>query len=76
MLAEQLRAPVLMDERRGRADAKRMGFRVIGTGALLVAAKRRGSVDEVAPPLALLVEHGYRISARLQRALLEMSGEG
>ena len=75
VLAEQLRAPVLMDERRGRIESQRMGVRVIGTGALFVAAKRRGLIDEVGPLLALLVENGYRISERLQLALLKMSGE-
>jgi predicted nucleic acid-binding protein len=49
--------------------------RVIGTGALLIVAKRRGSVDEVGPLLAWRVENGYRISERLQLALLEMGGE-
>lgn len=75
VLAEQLGAPVLMDERKGRIESRRRGIRVIGTGALLVAAKRKGLVDEVAPLLAALVESGYRISDRLQRALLELSGE-
>ena len=75
VLAEQSRAPVLMDERRGRVEAQRLGIRVIGTGALLVAAKRRGSVDQVGPLLVSLVEQGYRLSDRLQQALLEMSGE-
>jgi len=75
MLAEQSGAPVLMDERRGRVESRRMGIRVMGTGALLVAAKRRGLVDKVGPLLAALVESGYRLSDRLQLALLEMSGE-
>jgi predicted nucleic acid-binding protein len=75
VLAEKLRAPVLMDERRGRIESQRMGVRVIGTGALLVAAKRRGLLAEIGPLLAFLVQNGYRISDRLQLALLEMSGE-
>jgi len=76
LLAEQYRLPVLMDERKGRREAGRMGVEVIGTGAVLVAAKRKGVVDEVRPLLESLVRQGYRLSERLQKALLEMSGEG
>lgn len=75
LLAEQRHLPVLMDERRGRREARHMGVEVIGTGAVLVAAKRRGLVGEVRPLLDALVREGYRLSGRLQKALLEMSGE-
>lgn len=75
LLAEQWHLPVLMDERKGRREAIRMGIEVIGTGAIIVAAKRKGLVEEVRPLLELLVQQGYRLSDRLQKALLEMSGE-
>lgn len=75
LLAEQLHLPVLMDERKGRREARRTGVEVVGTGALIVAAKRRGMVEEVRPLLDSLVQQGYRLSDRLQKALLEMSGE-
>ncbi len=57
--------PVLMDERKGRREAARMGIEVIGTGTLIVAAKRRGLIEEVAPLLDELVERGYRLSPGL-----------
>ena len=75
LLAEQHRLPVLIDERKGRREAGRMGIEVIGTGALLVAAKRKGVVDEVRPLLESPVCQGYRLSERLQKALLTISGE-
>ena len=75
LLAEQRCLPVLMDERRGRREASRMGIELVGTGALLVAAKRKGLVEEVRPLLDSLVRQGYRLSEGLQRSLLEMSGE-
>ena len=75
LLAEQWQAPVLMDERKGRREAGRIGVEVFGTGALLVVAKRNGLIEEVRPLLNLLVRQGYRLSDRLQKALLEMSGE-
>jgi predicted nucleic acid-binding protein len=75
LLAEQRQLPVLMDERRGRREARRVGIELIGTGALLVAAKRKGLVAEVRPLLDALVHQGYRLSKGLQQSLLEMSGE-
>jgi len=69
------RLPVLMDERRGRLEARRLGVEAVGTGAVLVAAKHEGLVAEVGPLLDSLTRHGYRLSARLQYALLEKSGE-
>ncbi len=62
-------------ERKGRQEAARMKIEVIGTGALIVAAKRKGLVKAVRPLLELLVQHGYRLSPQLQTALLKMSGE-
>lgn len=75
VLAAQRRLPVIIDERKGRLEAARMKIEVIGTGALIVAAKRKGLVKAVRPLLELLVQHGYRLSPQLQTALLKMSGE-
>lgn len=65
----------LIDEQKGRREARRMGIEIVGTGALLVAAKRRGMVTEVAPLLEQMVQDGYRLSTRLCQALLEQCGE-
>jgi predicted nucleic acid-binding protein len=64
-----------MDEHKGRREAGRMGIEIIGTGAVIVAAKRKGLIEEVRPLLDLLVQQGYRLSGRLRKALLEMRGE-
>jgi predicted nucleic acid-binding protein len=42
---------------------------------VIVAAKRKGLIEEVRPLLDLLIQQGYRLSGRLRKALLEMSGE-
>ncbi|MFA9462527.1 DUF3368 domain-containing protein [Thiohalorhabdus methylotrophus] len=75
VLALNSRLPVLMDERRGRLEARRLGVEVIGTGAVLVAAKHKGLVNEVGPLLDSLTQNGYRLSESLRQALLEKSGE-
>ncbi|MFB6259283.1 MAG: DUF3368 domain-containing protein [Thiohalorhabdaceae bacterium] len=64
-----------MDGRRGRLEARRLGVEVIGTGAVLVAAKHKGLVNEVRPLLGSLTQNGYRLSESLRQALLEKSGE-
>ncbi len=75
LLAEHLELPVLIDERRGRGVAKAIGLEVIGTGALLIAAKKRGLITLVAPYLDRLQESGYRLSDTLISAILQRCGE-
>lgn len=50
-LAQQLGLPILIDERRGRAIALRLGLRVVGTLWVLAEAKRQHIIPEVKPPL-------------------------
>ncbi len=40
---------LLMDERRGRNEAKRFGIRFVGTLGVLIEAKARGLFPEVRP---------------------------
>ncbi len=74
-LALERDVPVLMDERRGRRVAARRGVAVVGTGAVLVAAKRGGLVPAVAPLLEALRDSGYRLSDELTRGILSRCGE-
>ncbi|HBL29023.1 MAG TPA: DUF3368 domain-containing protein [Acidobacteria bacterium] len=67
---------LLMDEKRGRAIARRRGLRVAGTGALLVAAKQKGLVAKVSTVLELLDHAGYRLSTGLKAEILRMADEG
>ena len=75
VLARDTNRPVLMDERRGRSVALRMGLTVIGTAGLLITARRRGLVPAVAPLLDALEEQGYRMSDALVRGVLRRCGE-
>lgn len=66
---------LLIDERRGRSIAEKLGVRVIGTLGILIAAKRGGQLAEVKPALNELRERaGFWMSNDLmQRALLAAS---
>jgi uncharacterized protein len=75
-LAEQLKPRiVLLDERRGRRIALRRGLPVVGTGSMLVEAKRAGLIVAVAPVLDLMVAQGRYISGQLRSMLLDSAGE-
>jgi uncharacterized protein len=75
VLAQERTLPLLMDERRGRTVAARMGLQVIGTAGLLVVAKRRGLVTAVAPLLDEMRGRGYRLADGLVERVLEQCGE-
>lgn len=74
-LAEQLKCPLLVDERRGRIAARRRNVAVIGTGRLFLAAKEKGFIDAVGPILHDLRDIGYRLSDALCRQLLLLAEE-
>ena len=75
VLAQSRDARLLIDERKGRAVARSRGVRVIGTGGVLLLAKREHVIDQIAPLLHELASHGYRLSDELRRELLVLAGE-
>jgi uncharacterized protein len=67
---------LLMDERRGRSAAVRLGRRVVGVLGVLVEAKKSGHLPGLRPVLeALTVQAGFRVSEQLRRQVLEAAGE-
>lgn len=75
-LAREKQCPLLIDERRGRIQARRAGVSVVGTGRILIAAKKHGLISLVGPELNSLQKIGYRLSPQLVGRLLELAGEG
>lgn len=74
-LAMHLGATVLMDERRGREVAQKLGLPVVGVCGLLLKAKRLGGIGALAPLLEQLHQEGYFISPELTAHVLALVGE-
>ena len=55
--------------------ATQRGIVVLGTGRLLIEAKRRGLISEVAAELAALRTVGYRLSDSLCEQILLLAEE-
>jgi predicted nucleic acid-binding protein len=75
-LARSCRAGlVLLDERRGRREATRLGLRVAGSLAVVVAAKEEGLLPAVGPVLDQIVAQGRWIGPDVRREVLRLAGE-
>lgn len=67
---------LLIDERRGRKAATRLGLNVIGILGILIEAKKKGLIHSLRQQLdALIVVAGFRISPLLRRKVLEVARE-
>jgi len=66
---------LLIDERKGRAVARRRGVPVAGIAGVLLAAKKRGFIDEVLPLVKNLEQIGYRMSSALVSEITRRAGE-
>ena len=66
---------VIMDERRGRRYAGRLGIPVSGTVGVLLLAKERGLVDAVAPLITELTASGLYLDEDVVRRALLIAGE-
>jgi predicted nucleic acid-binding protein len=76
LLAEQRPCRfVLLDEKRGRAVAKRRNIPVAGTGTILLAAKKRALIKSVSMTLDQLAAVGYRLSPGLRAEIIRLAGE-
>ncbi|WP_206205927.1 DUF3368 domain-containing protein [Thermococcus sp. JdF3] len=66
---------VVLDDKDARKVARGFGLRVTGTLGILLLAKRRGLISEVAPYIETLKKHGFRISDEVVKKILESAGE-
>lgn len=76
LAAEIAAGLVLIDEKKGRAVARRLGLRPLGLLGVLTESKARGLIAEVKPLLNLMVRRaGFRITDSLYRQVLQSVGE-
>lgn len=66
---------VVIDERLGRLHARRLGLEVTGTLGVLLAAKQRGQVREIAGLVQRLRDEGIFLSDALVEQTLRIAGE-
>lgn len=75
-LAEEREARlVVIDERRGRRFAERMGIPLTGTLGILLLAKEAGLIESVSAWLAKLQEAGLFLAPSLIQRALDIAGE-
>jgi uncharacterized protein len=72
---ERKAALVLSDDRPARLAAEQLGIAVRGTLGILVEAKRRGEIPEIAPIIGELKSQGVWLSERLVERVLAEVGE-
>lgn len=65
----------LLDDAEGKACALAHGLRPLGTGGLLVMAKRSGLIQSVKPVLGIIREKGLWISDAVVAAIVKSAGE-
>lgn len=76
-LALELSADLLLiDERRGRVEADRLGVKIIGLLGILVEAKRKNLINGVKPLIDVLIATSkFRVSSALYNQILDTVDE-
>ena len=66
---------VIIDERKAREEAKRIGLPVRGTVGVLLDAKKKGLIDAIKPLLEVLRDNGMYLEQSLIDNVLQLAGE-
>ena len=72
---EKTNSILIIDEKKGRMIAKRMGLVIIGLLGVLVKAKELNKITSLRPILERLENVGFRISSKLKNKILNRVGE-
>ena len=74
-LAAELGWRVILDDRKARGLARRMGLKVVGTIGLLVRAKQSRIIPAIKPLITALEGVGFRLDADLKAEALRLAEE-
>ncbi len=76
-LAVELKADsLLIDERLGRREAKKLGIPIIGILGILIRAKHSQLIEEVKPVMnSLIRDANFRVSSQLYQEILSLAEE-
>jgi uncharacterized protein len=67
---------LLIDERRGRREAAKLGIPIIGVLGILLIAKQRQLIPQIQPVLDTLIQQAYfRVSSALYAQVLLQANE-
>jgi uncharacterized protein len=67
---------LLIDDRKGRIAASRLGINTVGLLGILQVAKRRGLISSVKPIMDdLIIQAGFRVSNQVYADVLQAAGE-
>eukprot|EP01035_Chromulina_nebulosa_P009437 gene9437-12751_t len=66
---------LIIDDLKGRKFAQQLGLTIIGTIGIIVDAKLNGIIPSVQPILAKIKQTNFRISQKLESAILERAEE-
>lgn len=75
ILAQELRVPLIIDEKAGRSVARALGLQVIGTVAVVLSGKRAGLIPHADPVLRQLATTGFYLSDRVLAEARRAAGE-
>ena len=76
VLAEELSANfVLLDEKKARRVAEKIGLRYMGTVGLLLAAKNKRKIKKLRPLLDELLANDFYLDEKLYERVLKQAGE-
>ena len=76
ILAQEQKADmVIIDDNAAKKTAKYLGLTVTGTLGVLLKAKSRGIVQEIAPLLVQMTRNGFYIDSVIETLVLEQAGE-
>jgi predicted nucleic acid-binding protein len=66
---------LIIDEKKGRGIAKKLGIRITGILGVMIRAKEIGVINRVKPLIEKLEKVDFRMSERLKNQILERVGE-